>query len=343
MIDPALPRVDLHRHLDGNVRLQTILDLGAQFGVALPGDTLETLRPHVEVQAERVGLMPFLAKLHWMTAVIGDLHAVRRVARENVEDAARDGLDYVELRFSPYFQSRPFDLDPAAVVDAVVAGVAEGRAATGIGVNLIGILSRTYGPEACTIELDALLTQRSQIVALDLAGDEERFPAPLFERHFERARNAGWSITVHAGEADSPASIWSALRILGANRIGHGTRAIDDPELMDYLAEHRIGVEANLTSNVQTGAAPSYAEHPMKQFLDHGIRASLNTDNPIVSGIDWPHEIGPAARAAGLNDADVELALRNGLATAFLSPEERAALVRRKAGAVPNVATRTGA
>lgn len=333
MIDPALPRIDLHRHLDGNVRIQTILDLGRAHDVALPGDTLEALRPHVEVQSERVGLMPFLARLHWMTAAIADIDAVRRVARENVEDAARDGLDYVELRFSPYFQSRPFGLDPAAVVDAVIAGIDEGRAATGISVNLIGILSRTFGPDACTIELDALLTRADRIVALDLAGDEERWPAQHFERHFARARDAGWSATVHAGEAASAASIWTALEVLKADRIGHGTRAIDDAALMDYLAERRIGVEANLTSNVQTGAAESYAAHPMKAFLERGILASLNTDNPIVSGIDWPHEIATAAPAAGLTEADIEQALRNALETAFLTAPEKVVLLRKRAAA----------
>ena len=331
MIDPALPRVDLHRHLDGNVRLQTILDLGREHNVKLPGNAIATLRSHVEVQGDQVGLMPFLARLHWMTAIVGDTDAVRRIARENVEDAARDGLDYVELRFSPYFQSRPFDLDPAAVVDAVVAGVEDGRRVTGIGANLIGILSRTYGPDACAIELDALLTKRNAIVALDLAGDEAQWPAERFKRHFERAREAGWQVTVHAGEADSAASIWSALHVLGANRIGHGTRAIDDATLMDYLADHRIGVEANLTSNVQTGAASSYATHPMKAFLERGILASLNTDNPIVSGIDWPHEVTTAAQAAGLSEADVERALRNGVATAFLSDDEKAALANKRA------------
>jgi adenosine deaminase len=330
VIDPRLPRIDLHRHLDGNVRLQTILDLGRQHGIALPADSLEGLRPYVVVRGAGLGLMPFLERLHWMTAVIADTAAVRRVARENVEDAANEGLDYVELRFSPYFQARPHGLDPRAVVDAIVAGVEEGRAATGIGVKLIGILSRTFGPQACTIELDALLTHRDEIVALDLAGDEVAWPAELFERHFARARDAGWAVTVHAGEAETATSIWSALRVLGATRIGHGTRAIDDPALLDYLAEHRIGVEANLTSNVQTGASGSYATHPLKTFLDRGILASLNTDNPIISGIDWPHEIAVAAPAAGLTDADVEKALRNAVEIAFLSRADKDALMQTR-------------
>jgi adenosine deaminase len=330
MIDATLPRLDLHRHLDGNVRLQTILDLARQHRIELPGETLETLKPHVVVQSERLGLMPFLARLDWMTAAIADEEAVRRVARENVEDAASDGLDYVELRFSPYFQARPHGLDPVAVVRGVVAGTDEGRASTGIGVNLIGILSRTFGVEACTIELEALLTQRERIVALDLAGDEEQYPAELFARHFARAREAGWAVTVHAGEAGPAQSVWSALRLLGATRIGHGSHALEDPKLMDYLRDHRIGIEANISSNVQTGAASSYAAHPLKAFLEHGILASINTDNPIVSGIDWPHEIAVAAPAAGLSETQIEQALRNAVEMAFLSQSGKRALLSKR-------------
>jgi adenosine deaminase len=327
MIDPALPRVDLHRHLDGNVRLATILELGAKHGVALPGATIEALRPHVQVAGVMPDLVSWLDKLHWMTAVLGDVDACRRVARENVEDAHRDGLDYVELRFSPLFMARPNGLDPAAVVEAVIAGIDEGRAATGLHVNLIGILSRTFGPDACTIELEALLAHREHIGALDLAGDESAWPAALFVEHFRRGRNAGWALTAHAGEAGDAASVWSALHDLGADRIGHGVHAIDDPALMEHLAEHGIGLEIALTSNVQTATVPGYAEHPIKRFLEHGIRATLNSDDPVVSGIDWTHELTVAAPAAGLDDADIEAALRNALDVAFITDDERAAVV----------------
>lgn len=320
------PRIDLHRHLE--LRVQTILDLARAHGIALPATTPETLRPYVEIAPAQYGrgLLPFLAHLRPMTAVLADTDAVRRVARENVEDAARDGLDYVELRFSPSFFAAPFGLDPVAVTEAVIAGVDEGRAATGLAVNLIGILSRTFGPDACTVELDALLTQRDRIVALDLAGDEAGFPAALFAHHFARAREAGWSITVHAGEAAPAASVWEAIRVLGAQRIGHGTRVIDDPALMDFIAEHRIGIECNLSSNVHTGAARSYAAHPLKAFLAHGILASINTDNPKISGIDWPHEIAVAAPAAGLSAAEIAQAQTNAFEIAFLTPDQRASL-----------------
>ena len=331
-MDPTLPLIDLHRHLDGNVRLATILELGREHNIRLPGETIATLRPHVQVEGVMPDLVTWLNKLHWMIAVLGDYDACRRVARENVEDAKGEGIDYVELRFSPYFMAGPNQLDPARVAEAVVAGIEEGRARTGLKVKLIGILSRTFGPEACMVELNALLTQRAQIAALDLAGDEQHWPAELFREHFRRGRNAGWAVTVHAGEAGGAASVWMALRELGASRIGHGVRAIDDPALLDHLAEQRIGLELNLTSNVQTNTVSGFAAHPMKQFLARGLLATLNTDDPVISGINLRHEFEVAAPAAGLTPADIGQAQRNAVAIAFLSADEKASLLAAKAG-----------
>jgi adenosine deaminase len=326
-MNPRLPLIDLHRHLDGNVRLQTILELGRAHGIQLPGDTLATLRPHVQVEGVMPDLVSWLNKLHWMIAVLGDYDACRRIARENVHDAYAEGIDYIELRFSPYFMAGPNQLDPAKVVEAVIAGVEEGRAQTGLKVNLIGILSRTFGPEACKVELEALLSHRAHLTALDLAGDEKNWPAELFVEHFGRGRDAGWAITVHAGEAGGAPSVWAALQHLGATRIGHGIRAIDDPALLDHLAANRIGLEINLTSNVQTNTVPSYIGHPMKQFLARGLLATVNTDDPVISNISLRHEFEVAAPAAGLTPEEIDQAQRNALEIAFLSREEKAALL----------------
>src|SRR5437763_12814977 len=207
-IDLTYPLIDLHRKLDGSVRLETILDLAKQHGVKLPGATVEELRPHVQVTERQPGVMAFIAKMLWMTRVLADAEACRRIARENVEDAKREGIDYLELRFSPYFMAEPHQLNMAEVIEGVVAGIAEGVAATGVRVKLIGILSRTYGAEICMKELEALLAHREHFVALDLAGDEANFPAPLFVDHFKKGSDAGWRITGHAGEAVGPHSVW---------------------------------------------------------------------------------------------------------------------------------------
>jgi len=321
------PLIDLHRHLDGSVRLETILDLGRRHHIPLPGATLEELRPHVVVTTPQPGLVEFLAKFRWMTGVLADYDACRRVARENVDDAQREGIRYIELRFSPSFMADAHNLDPSRVTAAVIEGVREGEASTGVKANLIGILTRTYGPVRARRELRALLDHRAEIVALDLAGDEGNWPAELFVEHFREGRDAGWQVTVHAGEAAGAQSIVTAVEQLGATRIGHAVRAAEDPAVIDLLRSRRIGIEANLTSNVQTSTVPDYASHPLKKFLEAGLLATINTDDPGISAVDLPHELDVAAPAAGLDEQDIVRALHNAWEIAFLSSGEKARLL----------------
>lgn len=217
-------------------------------------------------------------------------------------------------------------LPVAGVVEAVIDGITAGCRDFDIDIRLIGILSRTFGEQACLQELDGLLAHRDGITALDLAGDELGFPGGLFLSHFNRARDAGLRITVHAGEAAGPESIWQAIRELGAERIGHGVKAVEDIKLMDYLAEHRIGIESCLTSNIQTSTVASLATHPLALFLRHGVIASINTDDPAVQGIEIGNEYHVAAPAAGLTPAEIHQAQENGLTMAFLSESEKQAL-----------------
>lgn len=331
MIDSQLPLTDIHRHLDGNIRAQTILDLGREFNLPLPASTLELLRPHVQVIESEPDLVSFLNKLDWGVKVLGSLDACRRVAQENVEDAARAGIHYAELRFSPGYMAMTHHLPVAGVVEAVIEGIKAGCSAHNIDVRLIGIMSRTFGEEACLRELDGLLAHRDSITALDLAGDELGFPGGQFLRHFTRARDAGLRITVHAGEAAGAESIWQAIRELGAERIGHGVKAVEDPALMDFMAKHGIGVESCLTSNIQTSTVASLAHHPLKTFLEHGILATINTDDPAVQGIEIGHEYQIAAPAAGLSQAQIRTAQENGLKIAFLSEAEKARVRARVA------------
>jgi adenosine deaminase len=325
-IDSTLPLIDLHRHLDGNVRLETLLDLADRHGIKLPAKDVEGLRPYVQVMGRARSLLDFLNKFEYLTLVLADLDACRRVALENVQDAAAEGLAHVELRFSPWFMAEPHGLDPQALTEAVIDGIAAGVRETGISASAIGIISRSYGVEIATKELEALLANASGLCALDLAGDELGYPAGLFRAHFLRAREAGLNITVHAGEADGPASVWSAIRDLGATRIGHGFRSIEDPELVEYLVARRIGLEICLTSNIQIDAVHSYREHPMKRLLDAGVLACLNTDNLAISGIDLRHEYEVAAPAAGLDHSQINQAQRNAIEMAFLGEAQKSLL-----------------
>ncbi|HUP43316.1 MAG TPA: adenosine deaminase family protein, partial [Thermoanaerobaculia bacterium] len=370
------PLVELHRHLDGNVRLATVLDLARRHGVALPADDLEGLRPYVQVSERETDLVAFLARFEWTRRVFADTDAVRRIARENVEDAAAEGIDYVELRFSPYFMAERHGLDPVAVVEAVCDGVEEALAAeaarhgaaeavaaeaarhgveqalaaeaarhgveqalaaeAGEGspnprpgppprardrppglpprARLIGIISRNFGTEIGWIELEAALAGRDRgVVALDLAGDEASWPGELFVDHFRRAREGGLKTIAHAGEAAGPESVRQAVLGLGAERIGHGVRAIEDPATLDLLAERQIPLEVCPTSNLQTSTVASWAEHPLPRFLELGLRATLNTDDPSISGIDLAHEYRVAKEHLGLTEADCRTLQENAL------------------------------
>jgi adenosine deaminase len=333
MIDPALPLIDLHRHLDGNVRLQTILDLGRRHNLPLPADTVEGMRPYVQVTEPTPNVMSFIAKFEWMSRVLVDYEACRRVAYENVEDAHREGVDYIELRFSPC-------LWPSATAWTQLGWWK--RWPTG------------WKPRAgfwcpCQSDWDLKpnvrggdrLERAGRAAALSRPDcspgpgrDEIHYPAEWFAEHFRRGREAGWEVTVHAGESMGPDSMWHAIHDLGATRIGHGVRAVEDPALMDYMAEHEIGFESCLTSNLQTSVVSSYAVHPLKTFLERGLLACINTDDPGISGIDLRFEYEVAAPAAGLTPQLARQAQRNALSLAFLPSNAKRTLAARKGGSV---------
>jgi adenosine deaminase len=332
MISQDIPFIDLHRHIEGNIRISTILDLARQHNLDLPAGDEESLRPYVQVQSQQPGVMAFLEKFDLPMKMLVDLDACRRIAYEAVIDAAAEGIDYIELRFSPWFMAETHTLAPQGVVEAVLDGVQSGKIESGMKVKILGILSRTYGPDIAMKELEAMLPFADHIVGLDLAGDEANFPAELFERHFERAREVGWKATVHAGEAAGTESVWQSIKILGAQRIGHGLAIVKDPALMDYLFERQIGIEANLTSNVQTSSVIDYESHPLKTFLENGLCASINSDDPGISAVDLRYEYEVAAPKAGLTDAQIRQAQLNAVESAFLTPREKQSLGKKAKG-----------
>lgn len=329
MIDKALPLLDLHRHLDGNIRPATIWQLADQNNIALPTAQFEEFIPYVQVQHSEADLLAFLKKLDWGVSVLKSLDDIKRVAYENVEDAFNAGLHYAELRFSPYYMAMNHQLSIADVVAAVVDGVQTGMKSFNIKINLIGILSRTFGVKQCQLELEALLTHKEQLVAIDLAGDEYNFPGELFIEHFKQVRNAGLQVTVHAGEAGGAKSVWQAITELGATRIGHGVATIEDEKLMAYMVNNNIAIESCLTSNFQTGTVKDLSQHPLKQFLDFGLKACLNTDDPAVQGIEIKHEFTLAENTLHFTDIEISQLQKNAVDVSFLSNNEKAALLSR--------------
>ena len=322
------PLVELHRHLDGNVRTATVLDLARRHGLELPAWTVEELTPYVQITEREPSLVHFIAKFALLRRVMVDYDAVRRIVRENLEDAAREGIDYIELRFSPYFMGEEHGLDTYGVVEAACDALEEARGTIPVRAQLIGIISRHYGPEIGRIELAAALRGRERgVVALDLAGDEAGFPGDLFVRHFQEAREGGLRTLAHAGEAAGAASVRQAVLELKAERIGHGIRAIEDPAVLDLLIEREVPLEVCPTSNLHTSTVRDYASHPLPALLRRGIPCTLNSDDPSISGIDLTHEYRVAAEELRLSETEIRRMQETALAAAFLTGEERAKLL----------------
>ena len=328
MINHKFPLIDLHRHIEGSIRIETILDLAQLHNLSLPADDIQNLRPYIQVFNPQPGVMAFIEKIKLAASVLADYSTCQRVAFENVIDAESEGLDYIELRFSPYFMAEAHELDPTKVVESVIKGVNQAQSERKIKVKLIGILSRTYGPEIAHQELSALIEHKEFISGLDLAGDEAAFPGELFIDHIAIARQSGWMVTIHAGESSGPESVRQAIQELGANRIGHGVRAVEDPSLMEMIAERGIGIEANLTSNVQTSTVKDYASHPLRRFLESGLLATINTDDPVISRINLQHEYEIASPAAGLSAEQIHQAQQNAFKVAFLSEKEKGEIMQ---------------
>jgi adenosine deaminase len=306
------PLVDLHRHLEGSIRPATCTELAARIGAdMLPA----RWRPAFVAAAREDGLLPYLAKIENATALVRTLDDWRRVTVEAVSDAFGDGLAALELRFSPQFIARMTGLDADDVIDAVSDAVA----GTGlpIEVGLIGIVVRDEGPDSAVTQVRRLLRHQSALVGADLAGDEAGYPAALFAPAFRLAHDQGLAVTIHAGEAAGPQSVWAALR-LGPQRIGHGVRSAEDPRLLAHLAAAGVTLEVAITSNVQTGAARGRAEHQLATLATAGVLVALCTDNPAVSETRLTREYELAGDL--VNAATLDVIRQNALAARFGGP-----------------------
>jgi adenosine deaminase len=295
------PLVDLHRHLEGAIRPSTAHELAARSDGSRAGSGR---RSDVFADPDGTGLLPYLAKIDHMTALVRTESDWRRVTAEAIADAYDDGLTAVELRFSPRFIHRMTGLDEDVAVEAIAQTVAESDLP--IDVALIGIILRNEGPASAVGQMAQLTRHDDVLVGVDLAGDEAGYPAEQFEVAFRAAHDQGLHVTIHAGEATGPESVWAALRHLRPERIGHGVRSAEDPRLMDHLAEAGVTLEVAITSNVHTGAAASIQDHQLTALLAGGVRVAICTDNPTVSNTRLSQELATATGLVG-TDLAVEL------------------------------------
>jgi adenosine deaminase len=321
-----IPKAELHCHLDGSVRPNTLLELGREYGIAMPEATPDALARHMYVRDAR-HLEDYLTRFDVTLGVMQSDRALERIAFELAEDAASEGVRYIEVRYAPVLNQRwGMSLDEA--VQAPLKGLARAQASYGIVGRVIVCGLRHLSPDI-SLELARLAVafRGKGVVGFDLAGGEAGHPASAHRAAFEHAREHGMFCTCHAGEGAGPESVADAVHVCGAQRIGHGTRLIEDPRLTDELANAGIAIEACLTSNVQTRASKDYASHPLRAYFERGMRVTLNTDNRLMSGTTLTAEYAHAANELHFSLDELCTLARNGFESAFLPAEERAAIL----------------
>lgn len=326
----ALPKAELHVHLDGSLRPETMLELAREQGIRLPADDPQGLAAAMRVQAVR-SLEEYLERFAVTLSVMQTAAALERIAYELVLDSAADGVRYLEVRYCPALHRPALTLTQA--VEAPLAGLKRGEAETGTVARLIVCGLRTLAP-AVSVELAhlAVAYARDGVVGFDLAGAERGHPAADHAAAFEYARGHGLACTCHAGEADGPASIRQAIEICGAIRIGHGTRLHEDPALEEEVAARQIPLEVCLSSNVHTRAVSRLEAHPVRRYVERGMRVTLNTDSRLLDATTLSDELWLAQTRVGLGPGAIRRIVANGFESAFLSGAAEPSLLARLTG-----------
>jgi adenosine deaminase len=315
-----MSQTELHRHLDVSTRASTLLELCQNLGHLPRGDKLEDFKQWLYIDRPLNSLSEVLAHFKLFQKVLMKPETLERVAFEAAEDCAREGTTQVEFRYSPKFVSEYSKLPWDEVLAAWKRGLTKAQAAyPSLKSGLLCIASRDYGVEAVSETVEFYLKHQADFVGFDMAGNEVGFPCRDFESALKPLRLAGAPITIHAGEAVGPDAIWEAIELLGARRIGHGISAIQDPKLMQVLAERSICLEMCPTSNWVTRAVPSLAAHPLPQVLRAGVPVCINTDDPGVFPVTLPSEKELCRTQMGLTSEELQLCEAHARKASFIA------------------------
>lgn len=321
----ALPKVELHCHLEGAIWPEALLELKEKYKLPLPSESLTELRAAIQVGPSDKTLLDFLKKFEVIGRLFVSEEVIEQITESVVRDAAADGVRILEIRFAPCYMAEAAGLDPMRVAEAVLRAGRRAAEKVGVEIKFILIAVRNSSPPDAekVLEIASRLGVGS-ISGFDLAGDEGNFPPGLFADVFRRAAQIGLRITVHAGEAAGADSVRGALSFLGAERIGHGVRANEDRHLLEQLRESRIPLEMCLTSNRQTGAVQPGKRHPFKEYLAAGLKVTLNTDDPAVSGVRLSDEFYSAIMEYDLTVEELKHLLNSAIEASFADNRAKA-------------------
>ncbi len=323
-----LPKAELHCHLDGSVRPQTMLELAKEYKVAMPRDDVDALREYMRVDDAQT-LEDYLLRFDTTLSVMQTEESLERIAYELAIDVAAEGVRYIEMRYAPPLNTLQ-GLTLEQVVDAPLRGIQRAQRDADITARVIICSLRHYDP-ALSMELAKLAVAHKSrgVVGFDLAGGEIGNPASRHAAAFAYCAEHGLACTCHAGEGDGAESIRQAVHDCHAHRIGHATRLLEDPSLADEVHERGIALELCLTSNVQTRATDRYETHPLKQFLARGMNVCLNTDNRLMSGTTLVDEYHHAATKCDCTFDELAGMALDGFRSSFLPDAEKLPMVER--------------
>jgi adenosine deaminase len=326
----ALPKVELHRHLEGSLRLDTMLDVARQHGITIPADVLR-LSTLVQIQEEdKYTFQNFLAKFNTLRLFYRTPDVIHRITRESIEDAAKDNVKYMELRFTPVALSRAERFPLHDVIDWVMTSAREAANKHGVAVCLIASVNRHEGTELAE-QVAWLAAEHIEdgLVALDLAGNEADYPSQPFYGIFKEAKQAGLHVTIHAGEWGPAYNVREAIEDIGAERIGHGVRVLEDESIVSLARERNTAFEVCVTSNYQSGVVESLDTHPLMKMLEAGLNVTINTDDPSISRITLSHEYYTACEDLRMPQNTLRERIVAAANAGFIRETEKGKLIRR--------------
>jgi adenosine deaminase len=327
----ALPKTDLHVHLDGSLRLETILDIAKKEDIELPAHDVASLREAIGCGRHFGSLVEYLRGFDITLRVMQTEESLERIAFELAEDAHQENVRYMEVRYAPMLHTRQ-GLKLTRVVEAVLLGLRRARETYGIKANVIVCGIRNISPESSYEMAELAVAYKGRgVVGFDLAGAEADFPAKHHRAAFQLVRDNNINCTIHAGEAYGPESIAQAIHVCGAHRIGHGCRLRENGDLLHYLNDHRIPLECCPSSNVQTGAVRDLRSHPLKLYFDLGLRVTINTDNRLITDTSVSKELYLVHSELGVPFSDIKSMIVAGFKSSFQPFHEKQALLRKVA------------
>ncbi len=318
-----LPKTEIHIHLEGSIRTQTIIDVAREYNLSIPSFDLTELDRHVKVYEQMRDLAAVLEAFAIFQNSITSPQVVERIAWELFEDAARQNIRLFEVRFSPDWAFHGHNLDWDECLEALLRAKERAEQAFDMAIGYIAITSRSMGAESCVRTVDWAIRHKRKILGIDLADAEDLYPIQTFAAPVLKAKEAGLKVTIHSGENTPASAVIDTIRTVQPDRIGHGIHIIEDMQAVELVRERGITLEVNPWSNYLTNSVPTVEQHPLKKLFDLGVKVTINSDDPEVLETNLNNEYRIAHEVLGMSLQDIMTCNRYACEASFLPAAEK--------------------